>query len=221
MYDTPLTGLILGGGGARAAYQVGVLRAIARLRREHTGHRGRLRNPFGVIVGTSAGAINAAALAGDADDFERGGAMGTIVWELANPVSILHRGLIFGIGLAWIVVLTIFLFDVFVMRNGWCGHFCPVGAFYSLIGRFSVLRIRLPKRSDCNDCMDCFAVCPEQQVIRPALKAINNTGPLILEANCTNCGRCIDVCSKEVFQFGLRSGKHDLDPGGVAGAKPK
>lgn len=150
-----------------------------------------------------------------------GALTGTIAWEMLNPVSMLHRGLIFGIGLAWIVVLTIFLFDVFVMRNGWCGHFCPVGAFYSLIGRFSVLRIRLPKRNDCNDCMDCFAVCPEQQVIRPALKAINNTGPLILEANCTNCGRCIDVCSKEVFQFGLRSGKHDLDPGGVAGAKPK
>lgn len=63
MDETPLTALVLGGGGARAAYQVGVLRAIARLRREHTGHHGRMRNPFGVIVGTSAGAINAAALA--------------------------------------------------------------------------------------------------------------------------------------------------------------
>jgi NTE family protein len=70
MYETPLTALVLSGGGARAAYQVGVLRAIARLRREHTGHRGRMRNPFGVIVGTSAGAINAAALACHADRFE-------------------------------------------------------------------------------------------------------------------------------------------------------
>ena len=34
MYETPLTGLVLTGGGARAAYQFGVLRAIARLRRE-------------------------------------------------------------------------------------------------------------------------------------------------------------------------------------------
>jgi ferredoxin-type protein NapH len=52
--------------------------------------------------------------------------------------------------------------------------------------------------------MDCFAVCPEQQVIRPALKAINGTPPIILAANCTNCGRCIDVCSKNVFSFGVR-----------------
>ena len=59
-------------------------------------------------------------------------------------------------------------------------------------------------RDACNDCMDCFAVCPEPQVIRPALKAIKGTAPVILEANCTNCGRCIDVCSKDVFSFGLR-----------------
>jgi ferredoxin-type protein NapH len=53
--------------------------------------------------------------------------------------------------------------------------------------------------------MDCFEVCPELQVIRPALKgAEDGAGPLILDANCTNCGRCIDVCSKDVFNFDLR-----------------
>lgn len=70
MFETPLTGLVLGGGGARAAYQVGVLRAIARLRREALGPAARMANPFGVICGTSAGAINAAALACHADRFE-------------------------------------------------------------------------------------------------------------------------------------------------------
>ena len=81
MYETPLTALVLSGGGARAAYQVGVLRAIARLRREHTGHRGRMRNPFGVIVGTSAGAINAAALACQADRFEAAVELLARVWH--------------------------------------------------------------------------------------------------------------------------------------------
>jgi ferredoxin-type protein NapH len=133
-------------------------------------------------------------------------ATGTIAWEMVNPVTMTHRGLIFGIGFAWAVLLAVFLFDLFVMRHGWCGHICPVGAFYSLIGKFSVTRVMLPARSACNDCMDCFAVCPEQQVIRPALKAINGAPPVILEANCTNCGRCIDVCSKNVFAFGSRYG---------------
>lgn len=135
-------------------------------------------------------------------------ATGTIAWELINPVSMLHRGLIFGLGMAWTIVLAVFLLDLFVSANAWCGHVCPVGAFYSLLGRFSPLRVSAAKREACNDCMDCFAVCPEPQVIRPALKgARQNVGPAILSPNCTNCGRCIDVCSKNVFRFGLRSAR--------------
>lgn len=56
-------GLILSGGGARAAYQVGVLTAIADLLPRGT------RNPFPVICGTSAGAINAASLAANAGNY--------------------------------------------------------------------------------------------------------------------------------------------------------
>nr|MDP2189802.1 patatin-like phospholipase family protein [Rhodoferax sp.] len=65
---TATTGLVLSGGGARAAYQVGVLEAIADIRKA----AGALAhaNPFPIITGTSAGAINAAALACGADDFD-------------------------------------------------------------------------------------------------------------------------------------------------------
>ncbi len=129
---------------------------------------------------------------------------GTLAWELVNPVSLLHRGLIFGLGATWALVLAIFLFDLFVMKDGWCGHLCPTGAFYSLVGRFSLLRVRAARRNACNDCLDCFAVCPEAQVIRPALKAIDGAGLTILSGNCSNCGRCVEVCGKDVFEFGLR-----------------
>jgi ferredoxin-type protein NapH len=148
-------------------------------------------------------------------------ATGSIAWEMINPVSMMHRGLIFGFGFGWAVLLGVFLFDLFVMRHGWCGHLCPVGAFYSLIGKLSLTRVLLPARSACNDCMDCFAVCPEPQVIRPALKAIGGTPPLILEANCTNCGRCIDVCSKDVFAFGTRFNTAVASAAGAAQAAPK
>ena len=135
-------------------------------------------------------------------------ASGTIAWELVNPVSMLHRGLIFGFGAAWMVILAVFLFDVFVMNRGWCGHLCPVGAFYSVLGRWSPLRVTALRREKCNDCMDCFAVCPEHHVIKPALKgASQGFGPVILSPNCTNCGRCIDVCSEDVFEFGSRFNK--------------
>lgn len=130
---------------------------------------------------------------------------GVVLWELVNPVSMLHRGLIFGMGAGWLLILAIFLFDLFVMSRGWCGRLCPVGAFYSLLGRWSLLRVSATRRSACNDCMDCFEVCPEPQVIRPPLKgAGKGIGPAILAPDCTNCGRCIDVCAQQVFEFGGR-----------------
>jgi ferredoxin-type protein NapH len=130
---------------------------------------------------------------------------GVIAWEYVNPVSMLHRGLIFGMGLAWAVVLVVFLFDLFVVRHGWCGHLCPVGAFYGLVGTKALLRVAAVGRDACNDCMDCFAVCPEPQVIRPALKGAGKGAcPVIYSIDCTNCGRCIDVCSLDVFRFGGR-----------------
>jgi len=130
---------------------------------------------------------------------------GVMVWEYFNPVSMLHRGLIFGIGWAWMVILALFLFDLFVAKRGWCSHLCPMGAFYGLIGSGAVVRVSAAKRDQCNDCMDCFAVCPEPQVIKPALKgAVDGVSPVIPDRHCTNCGRCIDVCSQNVFRFATR-----------------
>jgi NTE family protein len=64
------TGLILTGGGARAAYQIGVLQAISEILWEEGWPPAR--NPFQIICGTSAGAINATALACRADNFGEG-----------------------------------------------------------------------------------------------------------------------------------------------------
>lgn len=121
----------------------------------------------------------------------------TIAWESINPVTGLQRGLVFGMGVGWTFPLIIFLYDFAVAQNGWCGHICPVGAFYGVLGRFSLLRVSAARREHCNDCMDCYRVCPEQHVIRPALKGSDS--PLILAGDCTNCGRCIDVCAQRVF----------------------
>ena len=146
---------------------------------------------------------------------------GGIVWELVNPVSMLPRGLMFGMGAGWLLIGGIFLFDLFVMKRGWCSHVCPVGAFYSLLGRFSLLRVTASKRDACNDCLDCFVVCPEQQVIKLPLKgAKKGISPIILSGNCTNCGRCIDVCSKNVFSFASRFQKTQAKEADKARATP-
>lgn len=131
-------------------------------------------------------------------------ATGSLAWEWVNPVSMLHRGLIFGFGLGWGIVGGIFLYDLLIASRGWCGHLCPMGAFYGLVGRFALLRVSAAKRRACDDCMDCFAVCPEPHVIRPALKAAGQDHPVILDRDCTNCGRCIDVCGRNVFRVTTR-----------------
>jgi len=68
----PKIALILSGGGARAAYQVGVLQAIADIVPKDTP------NPFPIVCGTSAGAINAAAIAIFAQQFREA------VWRLVH-----------------------------------------------------------------------------------------------------------------------------------------
>ena len=107
MYETPLTGLVLTGGGARAAYQVGVLDAIARLRRE-AGADLR-RNPFAVICGTSAGAINSAALACRSDDFDDSVARLVAVWQDFRAEQV-YRADSLGVirsGAQWLTMLSI------------------------------------------------------------------------------------------------------------------
>ncbi len=63
--DSPHLGLVLTGGGARSAYQVGVLKGVAELLRRGSAC------PFPIITGTSAGAVSAIALASDAAHFRR------------------------------------------------------------------------------------------------------------------------------------------------------
>jgi NTE family protein len=71
----PKVGLILTGGGARAAYQVGVLQAICELMPAD------VHTPFNIISGTSAGGINAATIAVNASDFRTGVQRLGAVWS--------------------------------------------------------------------------------------------------------------------------------------------
>jgi NTE family protein len=71
----PILGLVMTGGGARAAYQVGVLKAVLELMPSDT------RNPFQIICGVSAGAINAATIAANASNFRDGVELLTAVWS--------------------------------------------------------------------------------------------------------------------------------------------
>lgn len=74
--------LVLTGGGARAGYQVGVLKAIADILPENMKH------PFGIICGTSAGAINSTALACYADNYRNAVYEVEYVWKTFSPEKV-------------------------------------------------------------------------------------------------------------------------------------
>ena len=106
MTGSPLTGLVLTGGGARAAYQVGVLKAVVRIRRQ-SGFM--TDNPFPVITGTSAGAINAAALACRADNFDNAVQTLCDVWENFHAEQV-YRSDSLGVirtGARWLTMMSI------------------------------------------------------------------------------------------------------------------
>lgn len=97
----PKTALILTGGGARAAYQVGFLLAVAKL------SSNRRRNPFPILCGTSAGAINAAGVACLADNYGKAVSILADFWRNMHAEHI-YRADAIGIGRSgarWLALL--------------------------------------------------------------------------------------------------------------------
>jgi NTE family protein len=96
----PTVGLVLTGGGARSAYQVGVLLALAEL-------LPRARNPFQVIVGTSAGAVAASVLAAEAHHWRRAVAGLERVWANFHSSQVFHvdRRHMMRAGAHWVLSL--------------------------------------------------------------------------------------------------------------------
>lgn len=125
--------------------------------------------------------------------------IGAPAFELISPISMLHRGLIFGMGFGWVAVLGVFLFDLFVTKNGWCGHVCPLGGFFSLVTKPSAIRVK-HDADKCTLCMNCKNVCPEKQV----LWMVGKESVFVSSGECINCGRCIEVCNDDALNFGFR-----------------
>lgn len=133
---------------------------------------------------------------------------GVAAFEWVSPISMMHREIIFGLGLGFIALLAIFLFDLLILKHGWCGHLCPLGGFWSVVGRHTAqIRVRFDKDS-CTHCGDCAKICPEPQVLN--LKRLEEVG-YVFSGECSNCGRCTPVCPEGSLRFDLRPliGKHN------------
>ena len=58
-----------------------------------------------------------------------------------------------------------------------------------IVGKHGLLKVK-HNHAKCTDCLDCFKVCPEEQI----LSIIGKSSGLISSGECTNCGRCIEIC---------------------------
>lgn len=122
---------------------------------------------------------------------------GVAAFEWISPIGALHRGIVYGMGIGWMFIAAVFFFDLFAVKNGFCGHICPLGGFYALAGRYGFLRISYD-REKCTLCMKCLEICPERQV----LHLVGKQSGMVLSGECINCGRCIEVCNDNALKFG-------------------
>ncbi|NPA66323.1 MAG: NapH/MauN family ferredoxin-type protein [Epsilonproteobacteria bacterium] len=134
---------------------------------------------------------------------------GYLVFETFNVVGILSRFIAYGWSLALGWVAIVFLIEVFFSRRAWCSYVCPIGTTYGMIGKASALRVQW--NDSCDSCMVCHDVCFENQVLEITKakykKEIAEKGikeQYITGADCTLCGRCIDVCHMDALNFDFR-----------------
>ncbi len=126
---------------------------------------------------------------------------GAAAFEWISPQAFLWREAVWGVGLGLIsAVLGVFAFDFLVLPRGWCGHLCPLGAFWSVVGRAGIIK---PVFIDdkCTRCGLCLKPCPEPQVLN--FQRAAQLG-LIASGECTGCGRCAAVCPENAIVFAPR-----------------
>ena len=134
---------------------------------------------------------------------------GYLVFETFNVVGILSRVITYGWSLAAIWVLLVLALEVFFSRRAWCTYICPIGTTYGMIGKASALRVEW--NDNCDHCMVCHDVCFENQVLEIVKAKYDKqreekgiTSEYITGADCTLCGRCIDVCHEDALKFDFR-----------------
>ncbi len=138
---------------------------------------------------------------------------GTLAWEMINPITRFQRELIWFSLSGAMLLGALFLFDLFVSRRAWCGHLCPVGAFYGLLGRYGRLKVTAAATESCDSsgCSRCVAVCPEPHVLAPV---VSKQAQSVTSSDCTRCGACLDECHEGTLSM-------KLDLAGIVAGKTK
>lgn len=121
------------------------------------------------------------------------------VLEGAIPLSLVNEGIRAALGTLFVQKLFILLVVValsILFYRPFCKWICPLGAFYALLNKISLLEIKMDEQK-CVSCGKCAASCKMDVDVR---KTPNH-------AECIRCGKCITACPAEAlcFHYGFGS----------------
>lgn len=128
---------------------------------------------------------------------------GYTVFEAISPVGILSRAMIYGPGFALIWVAALLLFEIFVTRRAWCRYICPIGLTYGMVGVTAPVHVKF----DLEKCLhegDCRKICMVPHVLEPTKKGYALKEQVMLGADCTRCGMCVDKCPTHSLTFDVQ-----------------
>ncbi|MCP4549817.1 MAG: NapH/MauN family ferredoxin-type protein [bacterium] len=125
---------------------------------------------------------------------------GYTVFETISPTGILSRALTYGPGLALLWVGFLLLIEIFYSRRAWCRYVCPIGLTYGLVGSTSPFRVQHDLKK-CHHDGICRAVCLVPHTLEATKRGRSSKVKTYLGADCTRCGKCIDVCPTGALQY--------------------
>ncbi len=120
---------------------------------------------------------------------------GVPLFEILSPIGITTRAVMFKAWQPLLLILSLVTIEISIARRVWCRSLCPVGGFYSFLGRISPLRVAFAHHL-CTQCGECTKVCPVEEVLEPPLTTHK---PQVTSGDCTRCGDCIDICPTQAL----------------------
>jgi NapH/MauN family ferredoxin-type protein len=121
--------------------------------------------------------------------------LGDLVFRNYDPYNaLMHLGIEFEEKIIGYGVLAFVLIGALFSKNLWCRYFCPLGAFFGLIRKFSFMEIERDVKT-CSSCGVCDNNCPANLKIA--------TAKTVDEADCICCGKCIRNCPEKSLSFAI------------------
>lgn len=121
--------------------------------------------------------------------------LGDLVFRNYDPYNaLMHFGIEFEEKVLGYGILAVVLIGALFSKNLWCRYFCPLGAFFGLIRKFSFMKIRR-ETATCISCGICDNKCPANLKI--------SSVEVVEGADCISCGKCIGNCPENSLSYAI------------------